>query len=73
MSNKNQPHHGTGIITEVPNVGILQAYGNTVPTDASRGYATGCIFHHTDGGNGTSLYTNEGTLASCSFKAIDGT
>lgn len=72
MSNTNNPHHGTGVITEVPNVGILQAYGTTVPADASRGYAPGCIFHHTDGGNGTSLYVNEGTFASCDFNALDG-
>jgi len=73
MSNTTRPHDGTGIIVQVPNTGILQCYGGTKPTDGSAGYATGCIFHKTNGGNGTSLYTNEGTLASCSFKAIDGT
>jgi hypothetical protein len=73
MSNTNQPHHGTGIITQVPNVGILDCYGTTKPTDGSTGYATGCTFRKTNGGNATALYVNEGTLASCSFKVLDGT
>ena len=50
--------------------GILIAYGNTVPTDETAGYAIGCIFIHTDGGDGTALYVNEGTAASCDFNAI---
>lgn len=50
--------------------GILIAYGNTVPTDATSGYAIGCLFMHTDGGDGTALYVNEGTAASCDFNAI---
>lgn len=58
-----------GVLQEVAGVGILEAYGDTVPTDATSGYATGCVFHHTDGGAGTALYVNEGTLASCDFDA----
>jgi hypothetical protein len=50
--------------------GILDAYGNTVPTDETAGYAIGCIFRHTDGGDGTALYVNEGTASSCDFNAI---
>jgi hypothetical protein len=50
--------------------GILQAYGNTVPADETAGYAIGCVFHHTDGGDGTALYVNEGTATSCNFNAI---
>lgn len=50
--------------------GILIAYGNTVPTDATSGYAVGCIFIHTDGGDATALYVNEGTASSCNFNAI---
>jgi hypothetical protein len=34
------------------------------------GYAIGCLFHHTDGGDGTALYVNEGTATSCNFNAI---
>jgi hypothetical protein len=50
--------------------GILIAYGNTVPSDEASGYAIGCIFIHTDGGDGTALYVNEGTASSCNFNAI---
>ncbi len=47
--------------------------GTTVPTDATSGYATGCIFMDTDGGVGTSFYINEGTSSSCDFNAMVGT
>ena len=50
--------------------GYLSASGDTVPTDGTSGYATGCYFAHTDGGNGTAAYINEGTYASCDFNAI---
>jgi hypothetical protein len=50
--------------------GLLFASGDTVPTDASSGYQTGCLFQHTDGGDGTSLYVNEGTVSSCDFNAV---
>ncbi len=52
------------------NEGLLLVSGTTVPADASSGYQTGCMFQHTDGGDGTALYVNEGTASSCSFKAI---
>lgn len=51
-------------------VGLLQASGDTVPADGTAGYATGCLFQHTDGGSGTALYVNEGTAASCNFDAV---
>ena len=63
-------HDGTGVMYEVPGVGILQAYGTAVPADNAAGYAVGCIFQHTDGGDGTALYVNEGTLALADFNAI---
>ena len=50
--------------------GLLLASGATVPTDATRGYQTGCIFQHTDGSTGTAFYVNEGTASSCSFQAV---
>ena len=49
--------------------GILLAYGITVP-GAVAGYAIGCIFIHTDGTAGTTLYANEGTAAVADFDAI---
>ena len=50
--------------------GLLLASGTTVPADGTSGYATGCLFQHTDGGAGTALYVNEGTYASCDFDAV---
>ncbi len=47
----------------------LFVYGNTVPTDAASGYGIGCIFIHTNGGDGTALYVNEGPTTSCDFNA----
>lgn len=51
----------------------LDAFGTTVPTDATAGYATGCIFRQTDGATGTTLYVNEGSATSCDFNAIGTT
>jgi len=48
----------------------LFAWGTTVPSDATAGYAVGCLFLHTDGAAGSALYCNEGTAASCDFDAV---
>lgn len=48
---------------------IVHCCGTTVPTDATPGFSTGCLFSHTDGGAGTALYVNEGTSSSCDFDA----
>ena len=50
--------------------GLLLDHGKTVPTDGTSGYETGCLFQHIDGGDGTALYVNEGTVSSCDFNAI---
>jgi len=50
--------------------GLLDDSGLVVPTDGASGYETGCLFRHLDGGDGTALYVNEGTVASCDFNAI---
>jgi len=50
--------------------GLLLASGKTVPADGTSGYQTGCLFQHTDGGAGTALYVNEGTVTSCDFDAV---
>ena len=49
---------------------ILQAHGIAVPADAVVGYATGCLFFHTDGGSGTALYVNEGSNTSANVGPI---
>jgi hypothetical protein len=54
------------------NRGLLFASGTTVPTDGTDGYQTGCIFQQTDGGSGTAVYINEGSVTSCNFNALSG-
>lgn len=58
------------LIMEKTTSGITRIVGKTVPTDATAGYAIGCLFQHVDGGAGTSLYANEGTVGSCDFDAV---
>jgi len=53
-----------------PDSGFLFASGPTVPAVTTRGYATGCIFQHTDGSAGNALYVNEGDATSCLFALI---
>ncbi len=52
--------------------GLLSVAGTDVPDDGTPGFATGCLFQKTNGGAGTSLYVNEGTIKSCDFNAIAG-
>lgn len=54
----------------VATAGSLIAYGTVKPSDGAVGYAPGCIFIHTDGGDNTALYVNEGTRASADFNLI---
>ena len=63
-------HTSDGVVVNVPGVGILIAYGDTVPADTSVGYATGCLFMHTDGSTGTCLYVNQGSNTSSAFAAF---
>ena len=49
--------------------GILLCYGITLP-DGLAGYAIGCLFQHTDGGDATALYVNEGTATVSDFNAV---
>jgi hypothetical protein len=50
--------------------GCMLAYGTTVPSDATAGYAVGALFIHTDGGATTALYRNVGSATSCNFDEI---
>jgi hypothetical protein len=50
--------------------GITRAQGLTVPSDGASGYAIGCVFRHSDGSAGGTLYINEGTSSSCDFNAV---
>lgn len=50
--------------------GLRFAHGATVPPDDTAGYATGCIFQHTDGSASTAFYVNEGDEDACDFNAV---
>lgn len=65
----NLLNFGSGFKSEPDGLIVLDK-GTTVPTDATAGYAIGCLFLHTDGGAGTALYINEGTANSCDFNAV---
>ena len=70
MADKFRNQSGEQIVAENEVGHILIAFGITVPADGKPGYATGCLFIHTDGGAGTSLYANEGTSSSADFDAV---
>lgn len=70
MAGSLDVHDGTGELINVPGIGILYAHGTSVPADGAVGYATGCLFAHTDGGAGTALYCNEGDKSSADFDAV---
>lgn len=59
-----------GITPKAPDTGLLLVHGDTMPVDGTAGYATGCLFQHIDGADGSALYVNEGTKASCDFNLI---
>lgn len=72
MSKGLNLHTADGVISKDPSLGILHAYGSSVPGSVA-GYAPGCKFIKT---NGTSLetveYTNVGTKAAAVFVAAGG-
>lgn len=51
--------------------GKLIEAGTSVPADASTGYQTGCLYQKTDGGVGSSLYVNHGSLSSSLFQPVE--
>lgn len=68
MSHALNIHDGLGIIARDPALGILHAYGSTVPAAATEGYAPGCLFIKTNGTTYANVaYINVGTKASSSF------
>lgn len=50
--------------------GYLIGYGDTVPTDATAGWAPGALFIKIDGAGGTLHYINVGTKASSNFDEV---
>lgn len=72
MSTKLRPQYADakGIIAQGFDGNAIEAEGAVVPADATAGYAPGCTFYKRAGTAGASQYTNEGTAASCAFKAV---
>lgn len=65
-------HSGDGLVARDPGIGILHAYGSTVPSDGVVGYAPGCLFQKTNASTkATYWYVNVGTFASANFDALD--
>ena len=70
MSHALRIHDGLGNIAEDPSLGVLFAYGSTVPTAANT-YAPGCLFIKTNGTTAATVsYVNVGTKASPSFVQV---
>lgn len=62
---------GVKVLGEDGDLNITHASGTTVPSDATNGYAKGCLFYDTDVATGTSgLYVNEGLSTSCKFRVV---
>lgn len=57
---------------EIPGIGTLTAAGPTKPTDATPGYAPGCLFFDTNAAAGSQWYVNVGSKASCNFDLFSG-
>lgn len=73
MSNKirsRQYADAKGVIAEGFDGNAILAEGATVPTDATAGYAPGCVFFKRAGGTFGGHYVNDGTAASCDFNLI---
>lgn len=70
MSHALNIHDGSGEIAKDPSLGILHAYGTTVPANGVAGYAPGCRFIKVNGNSvGTVSWINIGTKASAAFVA----
>lgn len=72
MSGRFQPHYADNRGAMLHNrAGYVQmAEGTVVPVNGSSGYATACIFCKTNGGVGTSIYINQGSVTSSLFSAV---
>jgi hypothetical protein len=60
----------TGVITRLPPVGVLHAYGSGAPTNAQAGFAKGCLYQNYNGAAGSLLYLNTGTALSSTWTVI---
>jgi hypothetical protein len=73
MSKPLDCQSATQVLATAPGIGILFAYGTTVPTDNAAGYAPGCLFLDIDSTTiNTVVYSNIGTAAACNFDPLKG-
>jgi hypothetical protein len=70
MSKPQNVHDASGVLVEIPGIGIIQAWGEAAPTDAVSGYAKGCAYQHIGGEADNQLFLNEGTLASATWVGV---
>jgi hypothetical protein len=59
-----------GVLSRVAGDDVLLAYGPAVPENGAEGYATGCLFLHTNGAAGDTVHVNEGTGDLSEFKPL---
>lgn len=69
MSSRRHVQDATGVAETNDRGHITRVLGATVPSDATAGYAPGCIFQKTTGTVGATEYINEGSATSCDFNA----
>lgn len=60
----------SGIMYTVPGGGSLLVAGLSVPADGVSGYSTGCLFLKLNGASGSTVYVNDGTMASADFNSL---
>lgn len=67
MSKPLNLHDATGVIYEVPGLGIMSWYKAGVPSNSEAGYAKGCLCQNINGGE---LYINEGSKTSSTWTLV---
>lgn len=73
-----QTHAKDNLTKESTSDGVEERYngdidlerGASVPADSTAGYAIGARYIKLNGGEGTTLFINEGTTTSCDFNAV---
>ena len=71
MSGRHKMQDASGVVAETATgEAIIVAGTDLSVVEGKAGYATGCLFIHTDGGAGSALYVNEGTSTTSNFDEV---
>ena len=71
MSERHKMQDASGVVAETATGEVIIAAGIDLSVhDGKAGYAVGCLFIHTDGGAGSALYVNEGTVSTSAFAEV---